>query len=387
MKRVLMMSTVASTIAAFNIPNIKILKSLGYEVDVAANFNDNMHYPSEKTIKFIEQLDSMGVRHFQIACSRNITNFKSIFCAIKEIINLMKENRYEFVHCHTPVASVIARIAAHKTGTKVIYTAHGFHFMNGAPLKNWLIFFPIEKFFSRYTDILITINKEDYSRAKKFHAKKVVYVPGVGIDVSKFSTNLISDQNKIEIRHSIGIPDNSTFLLSVGELNQNKNHEIVIRAIGKLKQVNPDMCKKIYYAIAGTGNTKDKLKLLAKKLDVSENLKLLGYRNDVSKLYKAADFFIMPSFREGLSVALMEAMATGLPCIVSRIRGNVDLIDKNGGSLFNSHSINDCYNSIFELCNKSEDQRKIMGTYNRNKIEDFNIEVVSKIMKEIYKGV
>lgn len=378
-----MMSTVASTIAAFNIPNIEILKSLGYEVDVAANFNDNNHYSSERTAKFIEQLDSMNVRHFQIDCSRSVTNVTSIVKAFHEVEELMEENHYEFVHCHTPVASVIARLAAHKTGTKVVYTAHGFHFMKGAPLKNWLVFYPIEKYFSRYTDVLITINHEDYERAmKKFHAKKVEYVPGVGVDTQKFSSSLFTEEEKNAVRSEFGIGKDSIWLLSVGELNENKNHETVIKALGSIHEKNPG--PDFYYTIAGVGNKKEELEALAKEFGIGERVKLLGFRKDVSKLCESADIFVMPSHREGLSVALMEAMASSLPCAVSRIRGNTDLIDEDGGRLFDSCSVEECKMAIIELCSMNHEQRKVCGLYNRNKMRLFDKETVVQSMKRIY---
>jgi glycosyltransferase EpsD len=78
--------------------------------------------------------------------------------------NIIADNDYDIIHCHTPVGGALARIAARnyrKRGTKVIYTAHGFHFFEGSPVKNWILYYPLEKWLSRFTDVLITLNSEE----------------------------------------------------------------------------------------------------------------------------------------------------------------------------------------------------------------------------------
>jgi glycosyltransferase involved in cell wall biosynthesis len=190
------------------------------------------------------------------------------------------------------------------------------------------MYYPIEKICARFTDVLITINKEDYALAqKKMPAKKVCYVPGVGIDLSKIQ-NIECDRN--EVRKSMGVPEDCVLLLSIGELNVNKNHQVVVKALAKLNNKN------VHYAVAGVGDQKGNLLNLAKELGVENQFHLLGYRTDALKLYRAADIFIFPSFREGLSVSMMEAMASGCPIVCSQIRGNVDLVEnEKGGYLFN----------------------------------------------------
>ena len=143
------------------------------------------------------------------------------------------------MHCHSPIGSVVARLAAsqfRKDGLKVIYTAHGFHFYKGAPRINWMIFYPIEYVCSFITDVLITINKEDYNFAiKHMHSNQVKYIPGVGINVEKFSEEV---SNREEKRRELGISKNDIVLFSVGELNDNKNHKIVIEALANIKEKN-----------------------------------------------------------------------------------------------------------------------------------------------------
>ncbi len=370
MKRMLMLASVASMIDQFNMPNIRMLLSMGYQVDVACNFADGNTCSADKIAKLIEELDQLGVGHYQIDFSRSILNMKSNVKAYKQVKKLMTENQYEFVHCHSPIGGAVARLAGKVTKTEIIYTAHGFHFYKGAPLKNWLIYYPVEWILAHWTDVLLTINSEDFAFAqRKMKAKKVEYVPGIGIDMSRFGRTVI---NKSDKRAQLGIPEDAVLLFSVGELNENKNHETVIKAISDMD---------VYYLIAGQGMKKDELQNLIHSQNMTDRIRLLGFRNDVSELYAIADLFVFPSFREGLSVALMEAMASGLPCVVSEIRGNVDLIDENGGVRFNPNSVEECRTSIKKVIDGNPLE---MGEYNIRKIQGFSIEPVMEKLKEIY---
>lgn len=373
MKKALVAATIIGFIAEFEINDISILQNLGYEVHYAANCE------IYSNVKAVQTLDFMGVVGHNIPFARNPFD-KNNVSAYKMLRKIINEENFEIIHCHTPVGGVITRLAAkrlRKKGTKVIYTAHGFHFYNGAPLKNWLLYYPAEKLCSYWTDVLITINKEDHALAKKkMKAKKIYYVPGVGIDLHKFSNISV---NKEEKRKELGVPDNAVLLISAGELNENKNHEIVIRAFNELK------AKDIYYIIAGSGNKKEFLENLINSFNLEKNIKLLGYRTDMPQLYAVSDIFVFPSLREGLSVALMEAMASGLAVVCSRIRGNTDLTDEDkGGVLFDPKSIEDISNALnMMLKNDIVD----MGNYNMEKIKEFDIDKVKCKMTDIYKDL
>jgi glycosyltransferase involved in cell wall biosynthesis len=270
-------------------------------------------------------------------------------------------------------------VAAHQTGTKIIYTAHGFHFFQGAPLKNWLLYYPVERFLSRWTDMLICINHEDFDRAQRsFHAKRTVYVPGVGVDVDKFQRK---EPNREQIRKQFGLDDSDIMLLSMGELNKNKNHEIAVRAIAKMCDQN------IHYLIAGQDRSEGYLHRVIEQLKLEDQVQLLGFRDDIQQLCQCADIFVLPSLREGLSVSLMEAMASGLPCIVGRIRGNVELIeDGKGGYLCDPRDANEFAEKINALSN-CEELRSRMGAYNREKIRGFDEEIINQRMKELYRTI
>lgn len=375
--KALIVASVASMIDQFNMQNIELLLENGYDVDVACNCKEGNTISDERISELIDKLKKNNVTTYHVPIPRKVTDIKDIIYSIKFIKKLYTENGYTLMHCHSPIGSVVARVAAiseRKKGMKVIYTAHGFHFYKGAPKKNWLIFYPIERICSSFTDVLITINKEDYAFAKKhMKANQVEYVPGVGIDTKKFS---IPNFNVAEKKAELGLKDKDIMILSVGELNQNKNHEVVVRAISKLK--NPD----IHYFIAGKGDKEQYLDELAKELDV--NLRLLGYRTDIIELLNTADIFAFPSFREGLSVALMEAMAAGLPCVVSRIRGNVDLIEDGiNGYLCDANDEVSFCESLKALV--EGETYKNFGKDNCQMIMNFDVHKIMKMMMKIYE--
>lgn len=380
MKKVLIVASVASMVDHFLLPNIEMLQELDYKVYVACNFKFGSPSSQDKIEQLKKDLENNNVICKDIHFMRNPFSIQTVK-KYMELKKIMSNNTFELVHCHTPVVGVLARFAARKTrkkGTKVIYTAHGFHFFKGAPLINWLVYYPMEKICSYMTDVLITINKEDYAFAKgKMKAKKVEYIPGVGIDTSKFANVEVDVEKK---RQELGLTMDNVVLLSVGELNENKNHQVIIKALGEIKDNN------IHYCIAGVGEWKDKLLGIAKEYEVEGNVHLVGFRKDIEELLKIVDIFFFPSKREGLSVALMEAMGSGLPCVVSKIRGNTDLIvDDCGGKLVDANAVDEFVKVIKEVSNNKELQSKY-GEYNTVKILGFDVMNVEKRMRGIYEG-
>jgi len=368
-KRVLYVATVVKThIMHFHIPYLKMFKERGWHTAVAAR--NDYEEPSECSIPYCDD-------YFDIAFERSPLKLSNIK-AYRNLKRIIEEGNYDIVHCHTPVAAMLTRFAARKArkrGTKVLYTAHGFHFFKGAPLLNWLIYFPAEWLCSFMTDVLITINQEDFARAKKWmHAKRIEYVPGVGIALEKHERN---PSARFRICKETGIDETATILLSVGELIERKNHQLMIRA---LEKASPEL--NIHYLIAGDGPMKASLMALAKDRGVEDRVHCLGYRTDVSELYSSADAFVFPSYQEGLSVALMEAMWYGLPCIVSRIRGNVDLLDNNGGSMFDPRSVDELSEKLEYVLNA--DMLK-MGRLNHERIKSYSVDSIMKIMERIYE--
>lgn len=378
-KRVLMVATVPSMIGQFNRSNIEILQNMGYEVHVAADFTDMSVWPIERVERFKKEMNSINVLCFQVDFSRSIVRFNCYIKSFKQIEKLVNENNYSFIHTHTPIASVITRLVAHKTGTKVIYTAHGFHFYDEAPFRNWLIFYPVEKWMSRYTDVLITINKEDYKRAKKkFHARKVVKIPGVGVDTAKFAVCPVTKEEK---RKQLGISEDAFVLLSVGELSSRKNQKVVINALGRLKDYN------IFYLVVGTGERKDEYTKLIKSYNLQNNIKLLGFRSDIGELCEAADCFVHPSVREGLGIAPLEAMAAGLPLISADVNGIKDYTkDGESGCCIAPTNVDAMIQAIEKMRDSAEFRRKC-AAHNRKAARKYDIHNTEKIMAETYGGI
>lgn len=366
MKKVLFTATVVKThINVFHLPYLKWFKEQGYEVHVAAK-NDFINEPC-----IIPNCD----KYYDI----NFTRFpfsKANIKAYKQLKKLIQENNYEIIHCHTPVAGVLTRLAARKNkNTTVMYTAHGFHFFKGAPPLNWLIYYPVERFCARFTDKLITINKEDYERAKRFSLRKngkVYYVPGIGINLEKIQNLKVDIKQK---KKELGMSENTLILLSVGELNKNKNHETVLQALSKLKDKN------FIYLICGRGVLKEYLERKIQELRIENKVKLLGYRNDVMEILKISDLFIFPSKREGLPVSVIEAMAAGLPVIASNVRGNRDLIAKE--NLFEPEDIAALTNLIKEQLEAIQNKKLKKVAYAN--LEQYSLKNVLKQMVEIYE--
>lgn len=310
---------------------------------------------------------------------RNIFNLTDIWMGYKNLCRFLDGHQdVEVIHCNTPIGGVLGRVCGHKYHKTVIYMAHGFHFYKGAPLLNRTLFKFIEWWMAHKTNCLITINQEDYEAAQKFklnNGGKVYKVNGVGIDVHAFEGINVDRKEK---RASIGIPEDSTLCIVVGDLNDNKNVETLIKAL-------PGTSPTVHYIICGFGPNETKLKSMAEKLRVADRCHFLGYRSDVKELYLASDVFLFASKREGLPRSTMEAMLAGLPCVVSKIRGNVDLIDDNKGGVLVPPKDSIAYASALNKLASDKALREQYGRYNHQRVQEFDIEKVKQQMFEIYK--
>lgn len=380
MKKMMMLTTTAYMSERFNKDNILLLESMGYEVHVVANFDKGNPIDDEILIEFKSWIEKHNGKWFSIPLTRSPADVAGFCQSYKMTMDLIAEHNYNFIHCHTPMGGVLGRVIAHNSNTKVIYTAHGFHFFTGASLPYWMVYYPVEKFLSRWTDLLVTINQEDFNRAKsRLKARETAYIPGVGIDETKYKT--LPEQSSI--REELGLSQDSYLLLSVGELNGNKNHETVIRALANLISENPDS-RNIHYLICGRGVLQEYLEKLISELGVAENVQLLGFRKDVPSLCNQADVFVFPSKREGLSVALMEAVASETPIIASNARGNSELIEVEENGLI-------CYNNTcseyeeaivkikeLDLSKVKESSNRIIGNFTRDKVRTCMEELYGK---------
>lgn len=375
--KALVVASVASMIEQFNIPNIELLIEQGYEVHVACNFTDGGTIPTKKVLELQKNLKNRGVIFHQVDFDRNVFNIINNYKALLQLKKIFKYN-FSLVHSHSPIGGALARICAikyRKKGLISIYTAHGFHFFKGAPKKNWIIFYPIEKFLSRFTDKLITINQEDYKIAKnKFYAKEVIYIPGIGIDLEKFKPISIAERNKL--RGRMGLLQNDFIIIHVGELNTNKNQKMLIEAVNSIKDELPNL----KVLLVGDGTLKEKYKTMIENKGLENVIKLLGYRTDINKLMAVSDIAISTSKREGLPVNVLEAMATGLPIIVTNSRGNRDLVINN----INGYTVK--VNDNEELAKKIHDlyyNDKIRRNFSENNLTVIQSYSLKNIIKEI----
>ena len=348
-------------------PCLKSALDMGYDVF----FGTNRHDPEKLACE-------LPVHKYDSHSYRSITSIKDNWVAFKNLRKIIKENNIDVIHCNTPVGGMIGRLCGKLYHiNKVIYTAHGFHFYKGAPLINRTIYKWAEQLMAHWTDVIITMKQEDFEAAKRFHLikkGKVYKVHGVGITLSD-----INDVNidKSVVRYNLGLKDSDIVCISAGDLVARKNYQIAIKAIAKTKNPN------IHYLICGTGEDLDRLKRLAQNLKIADRIHFLGYRTDVIELYKASDIFLFTTLQEGLPRSLMEAMACGLPCIVSNIRGNVDLIkDGKGGFLCNPQNP-DAFTKAINLCDA--DTCHSFGSFNLDEIKKYDIAVVKREIQKIYK--
>lgn len=310
--KILYVTTIGRTMGFFP-EHIRMLLNAGHTVEVACNI-DVASVPDYCRV--------LKLKVHNIPFSRSPLS-KDNFTAYKMIMHLIETEHYDIVHTHTPNASACVRLACRKlrkNGLKVFYTAHGFHFYKGAPLKNWLLYYPVEKICSRWTDVLITINQEDYEIAKtRMHAKRVEEIPGVGIDLSRF-TDCKIDRNIV--RNEFGISPDEKILIYVAELNVNKNQSSLLKMLTELRKIRTD----VKLLLVGKGDNEANLKNKCRELQLENRVIFAGYRSDVPALLKAADVAVPSSIREGFGINIIEAMACRIPVVAYDNRGHRTII-------------------------------------------------------------
>jgi len=352
----------------FHIPYLQMFQEHGWETAVASR--NDYENPQDCQIPYCDH-------YYPVDFERNPMKPGNI-AALRELKRIIREGDYDIIHCHTPMGGVLARIAgreARKKGCKIIYTAHGFHFFDGAPLLNWLMYYPVEKHLAHDTDVLITMNREDYDRAlAKMPAKEIKYVHGVGVDTKRFATTTVDAKS---LRESIGLAEDEPMILTVGELIKRKNHEMILRALGGMKE------SKWKYVIVGRGVLLDHLKDVAKECGIEDRVIFLGYRRDIPEMLHACDLFVFTSFQEGLPVAIMEAMAAGAPILCTKNRGTADLIEDGVSGAFTEMNAEDLRAKMQDLL-AHPDVRASYAQKSLERIGTFDIEVVKKEMELIY---
>lgn len=350
-KKILYCATVDYHFEAFHLPYMKWFKEQGWSVDVAACGQIALPYTDNK---------------YNIPIQRSPFS-KSNIIAYKQLKKLIERNNYNIIHCHTPIGGVLTRLAARQArrkGTKVVYTAHGFHFCKGAPLANWLLYYPIEKYLAHYTDNLITINNEDYKLATKhrFKAGMIHHIFGVGINTEKFKA--ISKNKKNNLKKSFGYNADDFLLFNAAEFNKNKNQQFLLKSFAHLKKVVPNA----RLLLAGEGPLLKRNKQLAKQLRIDHLVHFLGKRNDIDQLLPMCDLAVAASFREGLPVNVMEAMACELPVVAVANRGHRELIFNNKtGWLLPTWNVEE-FSEKVQLIAQDKQKQNQFGLHGRKRI-------------------
>lgn len=372
-KRVLIVATVVKThIMQFHIPTLKLFKDMGWETAVAAR--NDYDDPKDCQIPYCDQ-------YYDIPFERIPFMPENVAC-YKRLKDLIDQGDFQIIHCHTPVGGALGRLAAtkaRKKGTRVLYTAHGFHFYRGAPLKNWLMYYPVEKFCSYFADDIITINQEDYGFAKRhFASAKIRYIPGIGVDTMAFSPCALTKETRCSMLSALGVRPGQRMILSVGELISRKNYKTAIDVIARLDPAQ------IRYYICGQGVLRAEIEEYAKVQGVGDRVIFLGYRRDIPQLCACADAFLHTSYQEGLPVAVMEAMACGTPVVASRIRGNVDLIEDGvNGFLCDPMEAAD-FAAKLQMLLEQPNAAAAFAQKGLEKIKQYDVKVVEEKVKHIY---
>ncbi len=371
-KKMLYILNIANRVNSFSYTSMLAAQELGFEYHIAGNWsyqNDSERQKDE--IKY-------GVHIHQIGFIRAPYHPGNIE-AYHQLVQIAEREQFDVIHCNTPIGGVAGRLLGRRFHTPtVIYQAHGFHFYKGAPLLNWLIFYPVEKWLARDTDALITINQEDFKRAQSFRLRnngEVFYVPGVGIDRTRYMRD---DEKRKRKREELGLKENSIMVISAGDLVGRKNYEVSLRAVAAAKRADME------YYICGSGPREKRLKNLAVRLGIGNRVHFLGYRTDMLELWNAADIFLFSSLQEGLSRSLCEAMASSLPCVVSDIRGNVDLIKDGVGGFFCKAEDENDFAQRLRLLADDPTLRDSMGRSNFSRLDAFSINNSKEAMKKVY---
>ena len=367
MKKVLLVASLQSHVAQFHRPLVDMLHKHGCEVHAAAH--NNLDVKPGLKLDFVDKI-------IEVPFVRSVTDKQNIkaYQAIKRVID---NGNYDVVHCNTPIASVLTRLAARdarKHGTKVVYTAHGFQFFKGSSKKDWMIYYPIEKEMARFTDMIFTINHEDTTRAEAFHGPKVVYIPGVGVDTEKFRT-----AERKDIRSELGIPADAFVMLTVGELFPRKNQKVLIDAMKQLKDLP------IHLVLCGNGILLDELQQQCRDNGVEDRVHFAGYRRDIPSVMKDCDLYLFPSKREGLGLAGIEAMASGLPVVSSNINGILDyMIEGQTGHMCDPDDADAFVRAILDLYN-NPDKRHEIGIFNVEQAKNFDQAHSAAALEEGYQ--
>lgn len=363
-KKVMVLCTTDNMITQFLLPHIRDMQEMGAQVECVC----------ARTGKWFDEIVAQGIVCHEINFKRNPIKFANLK-AYRKLVKLQKVEKYDLIYCQQPVGGLMGRLLGKKFKKQVIYTAHGFAFMKNSSFKKKLVFRTAEKWLAKHTDVLITINQEDFEEAQSFAARKVYKISGIGLNLDKFAG---LEYDKDAFRKSLGIEKDEKVILSVAELVKGKNYKTMLNVIFNLR------FEKIKYLICGTGRLESKLKSRVKKLGLEDKVVFLGYRKDIPEIMGIADLFLHCSFREGLTMAIMEAMNSSLAVVASDCRGNRDLIDDGKGGFICPCKDEKMIAEKIRILLKDDNLRKDFGLYNAQRVKAYSYDNVKEELRKIY---
>ena len=364
-KKIMMVATTDNMLWQFLIPHIKHLQSMGNTVECVC---------SKTGFWFDELRDKFGFKMHEIDFGRNPFKLKNLK-AYKKLKQLQKQEKFDLVYCQQPVGGLMGRLIGKKFKIPVIYVAHGFHFLKGnSKIKN-IMFKTIEKWLAKYTDVLITINEEDYEASKNWKAKHKYKIPGIGFDINKYDN---SEFDKKEFKQSLGLKEDDFVVLTVAEFSPGKNYDTMLKTIAELKNTN------IKLISCGRGKCEDQIKAQIKELGIEDKVILLGYRKDINRIMQVSDIYFLPSHREGLCLSMIESMNFALPIVTSRVRGCQDLVEEGKNGFLEEKNDYLAYAKDIKKLATDTELYSAMSARSKELAPTYSIENVKKQLEDIY---
>jgi len=319
--KALFVTTVPITLEAFLVPFAEHFRAQGWDVDALANgASQNPHIA-----------DAFDARH-DVAWSRNPLDPRNLLGTSAEVRRIVAEGGYDIVHVHTPIAAFVTRWAFRrlKGAAKpvVIYTAHGFHFYRGQRRVPHALFRTMERIAARWTDYLVTINREDFVAARRFRgipAERVRHIPGIGVDVMRFGEGAVTPTEVDSVRRDLDVAPDAFMLTMIAELAPVKRHAHLLDALSRTRDLRTVL------VLVGDGILEPELREEVRKLGLADRVRFAGYRRDIPAVLAASNALVLVSEREGLPRSVLEAMAAGRPVIGTATRGITDAVDADSG--------------------------------------------------------
>ena len=370
--RVLFVATIVGTLWAFLIPHMKMLEDRGWHVEAAARLGKRSR---------AGQLAKIGVPAHHIPFRRRVFAAGNVV-ALWRLWRVMQAGHYDLIHVHTPIAAMIGRVAARVTRPRpvVLYTAHGFHFYQGAPWLNWLLSYPAERLAARWTDGLIVMNEEDSQHGEGLgfvRNENLFSVHGVGVDLDLYGGATGDEGGRI--RNELGLSANDVLVTCAAGFTRRKNHKLLLDAWRCL----PDSLTNAHLLLVGSGPL---LPAIEHELDSWHHLPvhIAGYRSDVPSILKATDVSVLTSCYEGLPRCIQEAMAAGKAVVATNVRGSRDLIEHGSNGLLVETDDSTGFAEALATLIRDPGLRNRMGLRGREMIKDCALDLVLDEMWPIY---